>query len=386
MRDSTPDFTKRRKIAAIACISALVLLVMHSRCTSSPVVESIDTMTEKSVTVETRNTEARDRGNQGEEREPVSPELVTASAADIPPLPETERVLIVGMDRTGKLPGRTDGMMVAEFDYRAGRVGVVSVPRDLYVDIPGLEPGRINTVLRAGTRALGPERGQALLKKVVGQNLGLGIDYLAAADFGGFVAAVDALGGVRVTVECPIEDCFWTGGETCERLSLSEGTHRLDGRTALLFARSRHGRTDLDRGRRQQAVLMGLKSRLIQPSTLLRLPRLFETLSAHVDTDMPLDAAVRMGALVHRVGSENIHGLVMRAPVIESRTTPDKKSVLVLNKPLWHRALANLYTAAPPGARTRGTCPAADVGLNWRERKQKFEEKHHAANVLPTRN
>ena len=390
MRDSVPNFAKRRKIAAITCIAALVILVMHSRCTSSIPEETSVTMTEKSAGVVNRDTETSD--DPDADAEPISAAADVAGTdtetlrAPIAAVKPVERVLIMGADRSGGIPGRTDGMMVAVFDYAANRVGVISIPRDLYVEIPGLEPGRINTVLRAGTRALGREKGLALVKSVVRQTLGISIDYTAAADFEGFIAAVDALGGVTVDVQCPIEDCFWTGGETCEPLSLEAGSHHIDGKTALLFARSRHGRTDLDRGRRQQALLMGLKRRLIRPTTVFALPRLIDKLRQYVDTDLPLDAVVRMGALLRNAGPERIHGLILKSPIVESAVTPDKKSVLVLNGPLWQRALSNLYKSSPPGRRVRGTCPAADVGLHWRERKQKFEQKHLAASAGVTEN
>ena len=383
MRDTVPNYAKRRKIAAITCIAALVILVMHSRCASSISEETPMAMTEKSDGVDNSDTELPDDGDAAKTDADSAAAARSEPRAVIKPV---ERVLIMGADRSEGVPGRTDGMMIAVFDYAANRVGVISIPRDLYVDIPGLEPGRINTVLRAGTRSLGREKGAALVKSVVRKTLGISIDYTVAADFAGFVAAVDALGGVTVDVQCPIEDCFWTGGETCELFSLAAGSHHIDGKTALLFVRSRHGRTDLDRGRRQQAVLMGLKRRLIRPSTVLALPKLVAELRQYVDTDVPLDAVLRMGTLLRNAGPERIHGLILKSPIVESVVTPDKKSVLVLNGPLWQRALSELYKSSPPGRRARGTCPAADVGLRWRERKQKFEQKHLAASEDVTEN
>jgi LCP family protein required for cell wall assembly len=290
------------------------------------------------------------------------------------------------MDRADGQLGRTDGIVIGVFDYAHNRVGLISVPRDLYVDIPGIEQGRINTVYRVGARVLGRSKGLALLKAVIRSNLGIAIDYTAEVDFKGFIAAVDELGGITVDVKCPIEDCFWMGDETCVPLSLTAGEHHLDGRTALLFARSRHGRTDIDRGRRQQAVLVGLKNRLVRPSTLLHLPKLFEKMGQYIQTDLTPDAMLRMGSLLKSAGRENLHGLVMRAPVVEGRETEDGKSVLVLKKPEWNRAFATLFDAPPPGAKDKGVCPASDVGLNWRERKQKTEEKRKASRMLAAGN
>ncbi len=380
MPDLNPEFVKRRKIAAIACIAALIILAMHSRCSSSDSAARETSMTQKSASVVKTNT-TKTKMSDSTATKP-NPAPVTAT----PGSKAVERVLFLGMDRAEGALGRTDGIVIGAFDYKNRRVGVISVPRDLYVDIPGLEQGRINTVYRVGTRALGRAAGMALLKSVIRSNLGVPIDYTAEVDFGGFVSAVDELGGITVDVKCPIEDCFWLGAETCRPLSLAAGEQHLDGRTALLFARSRHGRTDLDRGRRQQAVLMGLKNRLARPSTLLHLPDLLDKLGRYVKTDMTLDAMLRMGSLLHAAGRENIHGLVMRAPIVAAAETKDKKSVLVLNRPAWNRALAGLYDAPPPGNRDPGRCPAPDVGLTWRERKRKAEEKRKAATLLASGN
>lgn len=389
MRDANADFTKRRKIAAIACVAALVILAMHSRCTASVSTESAAAMTQKSVAVEENDTgqKAADLSPPETSSDTDTDEADASAAASeiadaVGGLKSIERVLFLGLDHSQGGFGRTDGIVIGIFDYTHQRVGVISVPRDLYVDIPMLGEGRINTVYRVGARVLGREKGLALLKSVIRTNLGIPIDYTAEADFEGFVAAVDELGGIKVDVKCPIEDCFWMGGETCVPLSLSEGEQLLDGKTALLFARSRHGRTDLDRGRRQQAVLMGLKHRLIRPITLLHLPSMVSKLGRFVETDLTLDAMLRMGSLLQHAGRKNLHGMVMQPPIVGSKDTDDKKSVLVLDKEEWNKAFSNLYAAAPPGERTKGVCPAPDVGRHWRERKQKAVEKRKAAALV----
>ncbi len=376
-----PNFTKRRKIAAFACIAALIILIMHSKCAPSHSAELSPTVTKKSDVVTIQDT--LEEPDDWDDSDFDVTDAGAFSLSDADPAQSAgstkgiERVLLIGMDGSNGELGRTDGLIIAVFDYDQKQVGLISVPRDLWVDIPVLGPGRINTVLRIGTRVLGKEKGLALLKKTIQQALGLSIDYTVAVNFKGFVEAVDELGGITVDVKCPIEDCFWLNGKTesCVPLSLTEGKHHLDGQTALLYARSRHGRTDIDRGRRQQAVLLGLKNRLIRPTTLVGLPHLASKLSPYVNTDLPLDAILRMAFLTDDVGKPGIHGLVMRPPIVEGDTSNDKKSVLVLNKPAWRAALSKLFSAGPPGAKDRGVCPTADIGLNWRERLHKTEKK-----------
>jgi LCP family protein required for cell wall assembly len=384
-----PNFTKRRKIAALTCIAALIILIMHSRCTPSYSAEVSSTTTKKSDAVSIKDTDCDD----------IYADLEAADAGVCSPVNEgdgakaestkrVERVLLIGFDGSSGELGRTDGLVIAVFDYEQKQVGLISVPRDLWVDIPIIGPGRINTVYRIGTRVLGREKGLALLKKVIRQTLGLSIDYAAAVNFKGFVTAVDELGGITVDVKCPIEDCFWLSGDTesCVPLSLTAGSHHIDGQTALLFARSRHGRTDIDRGRRQQAVLMGLKNRLIRPATLIGLPHLVSKLDRYVETDLPLDAILRMAFLTDEAGRQGIHGLVMKPPIVEGDTSEDKKSVLLLNKGEWRAALSKIFKAAPPGTKDRGVCPTADVGLTWRERLHKNVKKSEPSSSESTDN
>jgi LCP family protein required for cell wall assembly len=390
-----PNFAKRRKIAAFACIAALIVLIMHSRCAPSDAAELPSTVTKKSQAVTIRDNGIYD--SDSADSDAVDTNVVYAgwnsmqdgedASATESTMP-TERVLLIGFDGSNGEPGRTDGLVIAVFDYAQKQVGLISVPRDLWIDIPILGPGRINTVYRVGTRVLGREKGLALLRKVIFETLGLSVDYTVAVNYKGFVTAVDELGGINVDVKCPIEDCFWMNGdtETCVPLSLQAGTQHLNGQTALLYARSRHGRTDIDRGRRQQAVLMGLKNRLIRPTTLMGLPHLVSKLSPYVETNLPLDAVLRMAALTDAVKGQGIHGLVMKPPIVEGETFEDGKSVLQLNKAQWRAALSKLFEAAPPGAKDRGVCPTADIGLNWRDRLQKNKKTSKSSSSQSTDN
>jgi LCP family protein required for cell wall assembly len=303
------------------------------------------------------------------------------------PAPDViEYILLLGFDRSKGWTGRTDAILVSALNYTTGHIGVISIPRDLYVDIPGLSPGRINTVFRVGNRELGPGKGLAALKRIIKRDLGIPIKYTVAIDFRGFAKIVDALGGIEVDIRCPIEDCFLTENEEepCIPLSLTAGTHHLDGATALLFARSRHGRADSDRARRQQAVLVGLKNRLKRPGILTKLPKLWLELSRYVATDLDLKGMLRIATLAAGTTKDSIHGLVLRPPIVESRRTPDGKQVVELNPKAFRSAKAKLFTAPPPGKRKRTACPPADVGLHWRERVRARKGKDPAPLVSQT--
>ncbi len=253
------------------------------------------------------------------------------------------------------------------------QIGVIGIPRDLWVEAPGLEPGRINTVVKLGNRKFGTPKGVGLLKHVIKRELGIAIDHVIIADFSGFVTIVDDLEGIPVKVVCPIEDCFHSNKTDagCDMLSLAAGEHVLDGETALKFARSRHGRTDIDRARRQQAVLVGLKKRLARPVTIPRLPSLWKRLTQYVQTDIDAAAALRIGLLLASVDRSALHGMVLGPPMVASTKTSDGKQVFMLQRDETRNALSALFHSPMPGKRTGGVCPAPDVGMHWRERLEK---------------
>ncbi len=362
-----PDYKKRRTIAVITSVVALVILAFYTRCSEPKEAFAMEIATQMS------DPPPRVLGKKDAPSKPPAPPETAKPAP--PRQEEVEHLLLLGIDRAKG--GRTDAIMVVALNHTTGHIGVISIPRDLYLEIPRLKPGRINTVFRLGNRELGPGKGLELLKRIIKREFGIEIRHTILADFHGFVTVVDKLGGIDVEVKCPIQDCFKApvAGADCIPLSLTAGTHRLDGRTALLFARSRHGRSDSDRSRRQQAVLVGLKNLLKRQGTLGKLPTLWFDLSRFIGTDLDLSATLRIARLVSGASRDKIHGLVLRHPIVEQRRTRDGKEVVELNRPLLKRALGRLFTAPVPGTRKRSVCPAADIGLHWRERLEKRKGK-----------
>jgi LCP family protein required for cell wall assembly len=309
-----------------------------------------------------------------------------ADAADAPPPPqpetpetrpmsllsdEVEYILLLGIDRSKYQMGRTDAILIAAFDHASDQIGIVSVPRDLWVDVPDLYPNRINAVVRMGELRIDAGAGLPLLRKVIHNELGIQIDHTITADFEGFINIIDFLEGIPVDVQCPIEDCFHSDAVDagCVPLVLSQGEHVLNGATALMFARSRHGRTDIDRARRQQAVLAGLKARLTRAAIIPKLPRLWKKLNHYINTDLDLGAAIRLGLRLATADRSSLHGLVLGTPIIEDAVTEDGKRVFLLDKQKARAAIANIFSSPPPGKRRRGAiCPPPDVGLHWRAR------------------
>ncbi|MCP4677789.1 MAG: LCP family protein [Deltaproteobacteria bacterium] len=358
-----PDFKTRRKVACTTSLMALIILVVYTRCsngTFEPLANDISSIS------------ILDAGSvPGQHSELIEAQAILEEDETEDPQ-DVEYLLLLGVDRSGGQIGRTDSILVVALNHATGGIGVISLPRDLLVDIPGLDPGRINTVYRLGDRMLGEGHGLNLLKEVIEKELGITVNHTTIADFAGFERIVDALGGIPVDVKCPIEDCFISPGTAgCKKLSLRAKRQRFDGETALLFARSRHGRTDLDRSRRQQSVLLGLWERLVSFDTLVRLPELWHELSSHVKTDVDLAGVIRLVSFAAKANASDLHGLVLKPPIVDGQKTRDGKQVLVLSRKRFDAALADLFEAPLPGARKRPVCPKSDVALHWRERLAK---------------
>ncbi len=227
-------------------------------------------------------------------------------------------ILLLGKG-TPDHPGRdlTDTIMIARIDVRRGKVALLSLPRDLYVRIPGTQSAtKINALYRYG---LEHNRGATPIIAAVETITQLPIHYFLVADFDAFTAVVDALGGINVTVERPINDTRYPGpGYSYETFTLAPGLQRLDGATALKYVRTRHGdpEGDFGRAKRQQHVLQAIKNKAFSIGTLsnpLTIGKLFDAMGAHIRTDMDLTTLTSLVALLPQLDTQNITTVVIDA-------------------------------------------------------------------------
>jgi LCP family protein required for cell wall assembly len=306
--------------------------------------------------------------------------IVPDAKLETPPPPERPAdlegvsfVLFLGADnRTDAVTGRTDAMIVAGFRHRDGQVAAFSIPRDLWVALPDLgtlhEEGRtharISSVLRVGEARLGKGQGMPLLRQVLNDQLGIRFDRFVTVDFAGFTGLVDAVGGVDVDVDCPIMDCFWTKGtdQPCEMMSIEAGRVHMDGSTALQFVRSRHGRGDHDRTKRQQEVMLAF-ARKVRARGLSGLPGLWKLAEPYVTSDLELDDAAYYASFALDNELSEIRGFSIRGPMVSKHVTEDGKHVLLLDRAAFDGALADMFEGELAALREPRQCPAADVAL-----------------------
>jgi LCP family protein required for cell wall assembly len=212
-------------------------------------------------------------------------------------------VLLLGTDaRPGEKLGRTDTIIVASINPKTNYVTLLSIPRDLYVFIPGLNRfDRINTVDVYASRAkIG--KPVELLAETIHYNLGIPVHYYARINFSGVREMIDRVDGVDVLAHCPLYDVFpdLPPGvndiitDTVQLATVPTGTisipvpglYNLDGQHALWFARSRYSTNDFDRSRRQQAVLRGLWTKIKAQGLIGQLPALWNDVTKIVDTNL----------------------------------------------------------------------------------------------------
>ena len=202
--------------------------------------------------------------------------------------------LLLGTD-SGSAAGRTDVMIIVFVHHDTGTASLLSVPRDLYVYIPGWQMQRINTAYPHGSSANPDGGGIELLRETLRYNLGLDVEKYARVDFTTFRQLIDLLGGVEMTVDCAIQD--WrllepgldpAVASNWALFTLPAGVHNMDGDLALWYVRSRRTSSDFDRGRRQHDMLRAIWQRADSLGLFERLPELWQRLTATVETNITL--------------------------------------------------------------------------------------------------
>ncbi|MEA1909493.1 MAG: LCP family protein [Patescibacteria group bacterium] len=158
-------------------------------------------------------------------------------------------------------PNLTDTLIVASLDTTGmGQSFMFSLPRDLYVRVPGFGNSKINTVYKIGNSR--DDSGGELISQVLEDITGLEIPYFVRLDFDGFEKLIDELGGITVTVDQDLyDDQYPNENKGYEVLDIKTGTYTMDGVMALKFARSRQSTSDFDRARRQQKVILAIKEK-----------------------------------------------------------------------------------------------------------------------------
>lgn len=287
----------------------------------------------------------------------LTPTAVPSSTPTATPTPQptpvvtdlsrTTNVLILGSDQRPNRPNwRTDVIILLMMNPDLGEAAIVSFPRDMYIDpIPGHLPNRINVIDYLGEMDAPGGGGPRLLIRILQDRLDIKIDNYVRFQFEGFENLIDALGGLRIHVDCYLYEVYPEEGIF---LNLPPGEHLLNGEQALSYVRSRRsGGGDLERARRQQRVVWALRKQLVDQNLLPRAFELYDALRYSVYTDIGKWDTVKFARFGLSLGESDIKGLVLRPPDAMTPGWRQDMSVFIVNWDFISEELRRIFDRPP---------------------------------------
>ena len=227
-------------------------------------------------------------------------------------------ILVMGLDYrdwqdSPDAPSRTDSMMLFTIDPVNKTAGMLSIPRDMWVLIPGFDYAKINQAYFLGAENKLPGGGPALAVKTVEQLLNVPIQYYAQIDFSAFAKMIDELGGIDVNVHQTMRVSLVGKAGSFE---LKPGVQTLDGPTLLAYVRNRYtDGNDFARSQRQQEVIMDIRDEVLQfnmlPTLIAKAPALYQELASGIHTNLTLDQIIRLAVLAESIDRTRIHTVVI---------------------------------------------------------------------------
>lgn len=259
-------------------------------------------------------------------------------------------------------PDLTDTMMVASIDPINHKAVLLSLPRDLWVNVPNAGVMKLNSVWETGEfQYLGEQKpgstdpkaiqaGYKLVDQTVSNVLGLNIDYNVIVNFQAFRQAVDTVGGVTVDVPTSLVDptMAWENGNN--PVLAKHGVQHFNGSKALLYVRSRETSSDFARADRQRALMVALKAKIVKLGTLsnpAKISSLLNTLSDNVQTDLTFKNAQRLYQITKGIAGENTKSLDLDSGNNALVTTGniDGESIVLPKAGLFHYAAIHHFVS-----------------------------------------
>ena len=280
-----------------------------------------------------------------------------APRIDLPVWEKQERVniLLLGVDkREGEHgPWRTDTMILGTVDPQSKTAGILSIPRDLWVPIPGSGESRINSANFIGDRDKYPGGGPALAMKTVEYNLGVPVHYYVLLDFDGFEKIIDTIGGVDVNVERVLHDERYPDPspedpDRVRTIHFEAGLQHMDGKAALEYARSRLSTSDFDRSHRQMQIILAVREKALRLNLIPRVPELMVTMADIVQTDLQPGNIITLARLGGEIERENLQSAVIDHTMTVEHVTPSGAQVLLPIREKIRPVVEELFTSPTP--------------------------------------
>lgn len=242
-------------------------------------------------------------------------------------------ILLLGSDTDEKFSNGSylaQSDIVVTIDPATRKVGMLSIPRDFWINVPGSGMYKLDEAYGLG--------GVALSRLTIFRDFGIPINYYAWVGLDGFIKVIDTVGGVDIDVMHPITDDNYpddVGNHSGDifaykRLYIPPGPQHLSGPAALEYVRSRHADLvgDFGRSARQQQVLSALKTKLNNPDIIGKLPEIANDLNGYVKTDMHLPDILKLMNFARGLDPNSIQRVILGPPYSTSGTAPDGKSVV----------------------------------------------------------
>lgn len=278
-------------------------------------------------------------------------------------------VLFLGMGGEGHDGALlTDTMMLVSVDYPHKRVNLLSIPRDLAYPLGRGRFEKINAV-HAYAEQNDPGQGARRTADALSQLFETPVDRVVRVDFRGFEKLIDALGGIEVDVERAFTDAQYpTSDGKWMTVSFARGKQKMEGRRALIFARSRHGNnsegSDFARSRRQQLILLAVQNKMLSLGTVsdaAKLASLYQIVADHVQTDLTPWELLRFAPFLEEFSADRVTMRVLSDGPDGELTAANVDGAFMLfpRKPDWSEirdiarfpfATSTMFVAAPPAS------------------------------------
>ncbi len=284
------------------------------------------------------------------------PQVIAAADTKIQYEQPRLNILLMGTDERDDedSPPRTDTLLLLTLDLENKSAGILSLPRDLWVPVPGYDlTTKINTTYAMGERRGYPGGGPQLVKDTVSSFIGRPVEYHVKINFNGFVRMIDLIGGIDINVPKTIyDDRYPTPDYGYQTFYLEAGDQHLDGKTALMYVRTRNIDSDYMRAGRQQQMIQAVMDKVLAadmiPTLLAKAPQLMATMSDSFSTDMPWPTALE---LANYVRNQNLQGPLRRLVLDDTfgqETYSDEGAwILVPDRDRVRAALSEFFDVAP---------------------------------------
>ena len=225
-------------------------------------------------------------------------------------------------------------LMLLCLDAEAERAFLLSIPRDLYIEVPGHGRARAGSIYELGEQD-DASSGLVLARETISATLGLPVQHAALVHFDGFVALIDAIGGVDIEVAYPIEDpTFPDDHGDFAPLFISAGEQHFDGAAALCYARTRVvPAPGFDRAFRQQQLILAVHERMTRldllPDLIPQAPTLWSAIGDGLETELSLGDVIDLALLATSLTADDIAAATLDECCTVQHTTPAGEQVLL---------------------------------------------------------